>query len=46
MEYREKKRGRVERERELELSGDGRTLTETVRTAGRSIPDILVFERE
>jgi hypothetical protein len=46
MEYTEKNRGKVERLREFELSTDGRTLTETVRIAGQTSPDVLVFERE
>lgn len=46
MEYEEKNRGKVERLRKFELSTDGRTLTETVRIAGQTTPDVLVFERE
>ena len=46
MEYTEKSRGKVEHVREFQLSPDGRTLTETVRTPGRSTPDRFVFERE
>jgi len=46
MEYTEKNGGKVERAREFELSADGRTLTETLRTVGQTIPDVLVFERE
>jgi hypothetical protein len=46
LEYTEKNRGSVERARRFELSRDGRTLTETLHTAGRSTPDVFVFERE
>ena len=46
MEYREKSRGKVERVRRFEISQDGRSLTETLRTPGQKIPDIFVFERE
>jgi hypothetical protein len=46
MEYAEKNRGKVERTRKFELSPDGRILTETLRTAGRATPEVLVFERE
>lgn len=46
MEYTEKNRGKVERARQFELSSDGRTLTETVRTAGKTVSDVFVFERE
>jgi hypothetical protein len=46
MEYTEKNRGKVDRARQFELSRDGRTLTETLRTAGQRIADVLVFERE
>jgi hypothetical protein len=44
-EYAEKNRGKIERARKFELSTDGRTLTETLFTAGRATPDVLVFER-
>lgn len=46
IEYTEKTRGKIEKARQFEVSPDGRTLTETLRTAGQSTPDILVFERE
>jgi hypothetical protein len=46
MEYTEKNQGKVERARQFELSRDGRILTETLRTAGQTTPDVLVFERE
>jgi hypothetical protein len=46
MEYAEKNQGKVDRARRFELSADGRTLTETLRTAGQTTPDVLVFERE
>ena len=46
MEYTEKKGDKVERQRQFELSRDGRTLTETLRTASQAAPDVLVFERE
>lgn len=46
MKYMEKRGGKVERSREFELSTDGRTLTETLWTAGQAIPDVLVFGRE
>jgi hypothetical protein len=46
MEYTEKSRGKVEHARRFELSRDGRTLTETLRTAGQRTPDLFVFERE
>jgi hypothetical protein len=46
MEYMEKSRGKVEHARQFELSRDGRTLTETLRTAGQRTPDLFVFERE
>jgi len=46
LEYVEKKGGKVEKARQFNLSLDGRTLTETLRTAGRRTPDVLVFERQ
>lgn len=46
IEYTEKDGGKVERAREFELSRDGRTLTETLRMPGQSMPNLLVFERE
>jgi len=46
LKYAERTMGKIERERQFELSRDGRTLTEAIRTAGRAIPDVLVFERE
>jgi hypothetical protein len=46
MQYTEKNRGVVQRARQFELSRDGRTLTETLRTPGHATPDVFVFERE
>jgi len=46
IEYTEKNRGKIERVRQFALSSDRRTLTETLRTAGQSTADVLVFERE
>ena len=46
MEYTEKSGGKVQRVRKFELSKDGRTLTETLRTPGHAAPDIFVFARE
>jgi hypothetical protein len=45
MEYREKDRGKVAHMRKFELSADGRTLTETLRTSGQTLPEVFVFER-
>jgi hypothetical protein len=45
MEYIEKHAGKIERVRRFELSHDGRTLTETLRTPDQSVPDVFVFER-
>jgi hypothetical protein len=38
--------GKVVDTRKISISGDGKTLTMTVHTPGRSQPDLLVFERE
>jgi len=46
LEYTEKTQGKVERARQFELSRDGRTLRETLRTAGQTTPDVFVFARE
>jgi hypothetical protein len=46
MGYLEKSLGKVQRTRQFALSRDGRSLTETLRTAGQSTPDVFVFERE
>ena len=46
MAYTEKSHGKVEHVREFELSRDGRTLTETLRSPGQSTPDRFVFDRE
>jgi hypothetical protein len=46
LEYTEKNRGKVQRSRRFQLSRDGRTLTETLRSAGQVTPNVLVFERE
>ena len=45
MDYAEKNAGKVTRLREFELSQDGRTLKETLRTEGQRSPDIFVFKR-
>jgi len=46
LEYTERNGSKVERARQFELSRDGRTLTETLRAADQTIPDVLIFERE
>lgn len=46
MEYTEMSGGKVEHTRQFQLSRDGKTLTETIRTAGQASPDVFVFERE
>jgi hypothetical protein len=46
LEYTERNGGRITRERQFEISRDGRTLTETIHVAGRATPDVYVFERE
>jgi hypothetical protein len=46
MDYTEKHRGKVKRTRHFDLSGEGRTLTETLRSDGQTTPDIFIFERE
>ena len=46
IEYTDKTGGEIAHIRRFELSPDGRTLTQTVHTAGRATPDVLVFERE
>jgi len=45
MDYTEKNAGKVAHLRTFQLSRDGRTLTETLRTPGHSIPDVFVFQR-
>lgn len=45
MDYSEKNGGKVAHLRAFQLSRDGRTLTETLRTPGHGIPDIFVFQR-
>jgi hypothetical protein len=45
MTYTEKNGGKVARVRTFQLSRDERTLTETIRIPGHSIPDIFVFQR-
>jgi len=45
MTYTEKNGGKVASVRAFQLSRDERTLTETLRTPGHSIPDIFVFQR-
>ncbi len=46
MEYAERKGAEIVRARHFKLSRDGRTLTEIVSTNGRTIPDVLVFDRK
>jgi hypothetical protein len=46
MDYAEMRGGKVEHARQFQLSRDGRTLTETIRTADQATPDVFVFERE
>jgi hypothetical protein len=46
IEYSEKTGGKLARMRDFELSADGRTLTETLRTPGHTSPDVFVFDRE
>lgn len=46
LEYAEMSGGKVGHARKFELSRDGKTLTETIRTAGQATPDVFVFERE
>jgi len=46
LEYTEKSRGKIQRSRRFQLSRDGRTLTETLRSADQVTPNVLVFERE
>jgi hypothetical protein len=41
-----KRGGKVTDTREISLSKDGKTLTMTIRGPGRSLPDVLVFDRE
>ena len=45
MDYTEKNAGEVAHLRAFQLSPDGRTLTETLRTPGHSVPDVFVFQR-
>jgi hypothetical protein len=45
MDYTEKNGGKVAHLRAFQLSRDGRTLTETIRTPGHSVPDVFVFQR-
>jgi len=45
MEYTERDGGKVAHVRQFELSHDGRTLTETLRTPGHRLADVFVFER-
>jgi hypothetical protein len=46
LEVTDKLNGKVMDTREIQLSSDGKTLTMTVHSAGRSAPNILVFERQ
>jgi hypothetical protein len=46
LKFTESSGGKITRSREFTLSPDGRTLTETLHTAGQMTPDVLVFERE
>jgi hypothetical protein len=46
LEYTERNGGKITRERQFEISRDGRTLTETIQLAGRATPDVYVFERD
>ena len=46
LEVTDKLNGKVMDTREIQLSSDGKTLTMTVHSAGRSEPNILVFERQ
>jgi hypothetical protein len=46
LQYTERTGGKVARTRQFELSPDGRTLTETLRTAGQTTPEVFVFTRE
>ena len=45
MAYTEKNGGKIAHLRAFQLSRDGRTLTETLRTPGHSVPDVFVFQR-
>ncbi|HEX4800935.1 MAG TPA: hypothetical protein VFU91_07115, partial [Sphingomicrobium sp.] len=45
MDYTEKNGGKVAHLRAFQLSRDGRTLTETLRTPGHGVPDVFVFQR-
>jgi hypothetical protein len=46
LEVTDKSNGKVAGTEEIQLSSDGKTLTMTVHAAGRSEPNILVFERQ
>ena len=46
LEFTESTHGKVARARRFEISSDGRTLTETLRTAGQPTPTVFVFARE
>jgi hypothetical protein len=46
LEVTDKLKGKVMDTREIQLSSDGKTLTMTVHAAGRTEPNILVFERQ
>jgi hypothetical protein len=46
LEMTDKINGKIADTRQIELSSDLKTLTITVHTAGRSEPNVLVFERQ
>ncbi len=46
LEITDKSNGKVAGTQEIQLSSDGKTLTMTVHSAGRTEPNILVFERQ
>jgi len=46
LEYTETSGGKVEHARKFQLSRDGKTLIETIQSAGQSSPNVFVFERE
>jgi hypothetical protein len=46
LEVTDKFNGKVADTQEIKLSSDSKTLTMTVHTAGRTEPNVLVFERQ
>jgi hypothetical protein len=46
LEMTDKSNGKITNTREIQLSGDRKTLTMTVHVPGRREPDVLVFERQ